>query len=153
MKIGFTGTRWGVDDNRLKTLKYVVEKLKVSRVGHGMCVGADAQFHKLIRNLNKKVWIKGHPPIEQGKFFSNDLDCDEVAEPKEYLDRDRDIVDEAEVMIATPNENVEQKRSGTWYTIRYAKKVIKSDKGKCKKLYIFLPNGKFKFYDFSKLNK
>ena len=152
MKVGVTATRWGVDERRLDTFKYIIEKLGITHFDFGMCVGGDTQAYKIVRSLDKTVWVKGHPPIEQGQFFSN-VDCDDIAKPKDYLSRDRDIVDESEVMIAMPKENTEKRRSGTWYTVRYAKKVIKSDKGSCKKLYIILPNGKVEFFDFKKLTK
>jgi hypothetical protein len=152
MNIGFTGSRWGMGEVRKPIVSYIADKLKVSKAGHGMCAGGDTEFHDLIRALKRKVWIKGYPPTEQGKFFVN-RKCDELQEPKEYLDRDRDIVDEADVMIATPETAEEKRRSGTWYTIRYAKKVIKSGKGKCKKLYIVKPDGKVDYFDYDKLNE
>jgi hypothetical protein len=151
MDIGFTGTRWGMGDIRRPVVSYIADKLGVTKASHGMCVGSDSEFHELMRELPYLVWIKGHPPIVQSLFA--DLDCNETEEPKDYLERDRDIVDDSEVMIATPNEYTEKKRgSGTWYTIRYAKKVIKSGKGKCKKLYIVKPNGKVDYFDSEKLN-
>jgi len=51
--------------------------------------------------------------------------------PTPYLSRNRAIVDETEMLIATPAEFTEQQRSGTWSTVRYAracgKKVAYSD--------------------------
>lgn len=150
MDIGFTGTRWGMGDIRIPIVTYIADKLKVSKVAHGMCIGSDTDFHNLIRAMKRKVWIKGHPPIIKSLF--SDLECDEIAEPKDYLERNKDIVNENEILIATPNEFTEKLRSGTWATIRYARKVIKSGKGKCKKLYIVFPNGKVAYEDYNTLN-
>ena len=44
--------------------------------------------------------------------------------PKPYLDRNRDIVDACEVLLATP-DGPERLRSGTWSTVRYARKIGK----------------------------
>ena len=60
---------------------------------------------------------------------------DETRKQKDYLDRNHDIVDETELLIACPKEPEEITRSGTWATIRYARK-------KKKKLRIILPNGR-----------
>jgi hypothetical protein len=42
--------------------------------------------------------------------------------PKDPLKRNRDIVDAAVMLIAVPKETTEVLRSGTWTTVRYAKK-------------------------------
>lgn len=46
--------------------------------------------------------------------------------PKPYLERNQDIVRSTELLLATPENNVEQQRSGTWATIRFARKMNKS---------------------------
>ena len=43
--------------------------------------------------------------------------------PKKPLIRNRDIVRETAVLIATPEQTIEQLRSGTWATVRYARKM------------------------------
>ena len=42
---------------------------------------------------------------------------------KPPLDRNHDIVERCDLLIATPHTVEEQLRSGTWATIRYARKV------------------------------
>jgi hypothetical protein len=42
---------------------------------------------------------------------------------KPYLVRNHEIVDDSQVLIAAPKEFTEQLRSGTWATIRYARKI------------------------------
>jgi hypothetical protein len=49
---------------------------------------------------------------------------DVMHEVKPFIKRDKEIVDAVETMIATP-AGAEQVRSGTWTTIRYAKKQLK----------------------------
>jgi len=48
-----------------------------------------------------------------------------LCEAKPYLDRNQDIVDGADILIAAPNEDKEIVRSGTWSTVRYARKSKK----------------------------
>lgn len=92
------------------------------RVHHGDCIGADAAMHIIARDyLNKVVVI--HPPTDDAKraFCKWDI----LLGAKPYLDRNHDIVDRSEVMIACPGEHNEVLRSGTWATIRYARKLKK----------------------------
>jgi len=42
--------------------------------------------------------------------------------PKPYLERNHNIVDESELLIACPKSKEEELRSGTWATVRYARK-------------------------------
>jgi hypothetical protein len=44
---------------------------------------------------------------------------------KDNLTRNRDIVDTASMLIAAPEGNAERLRSGTWATVRYARKAKK----------------------------
>ena len=43
--------------------------------------------------------------------------------PRDYLDRNKDIVNNCDLLIAAPKENTEVLRSGTWSTVRYAKQL------------------------------
>lgn len=105
-----------------KALMFAVD---VTEAHHGMCVGADAQFHALLRRLdaNRQIKIIGHPASNFVSHKRAELECDEVREAKPSLTRNHDIVDECNLLIATPKTQHELLRSGTWSTIRYAKKV------------------------------
>lgn len=90
---------------------------------HGDCVGADAEAHDFVRELAPKCTIVGHPPnIDRYRAFKQ---CDVLWPCKPYLVRDRDIVVCADRLIATPKGSHEILRSGTWTTIRYARKAKK----------------------------
>jgi hypothetical protein len=54
---------------------------------------------------------------------------------KPYLSRNKDIVLETELLIATPGEEEEQIRSGTWSTVRYARSLKRM-------INIVLPDGR-----------
>jgi hypothetical protein len=92
---------------------------------HGMCVGADAQFHFMAKALG--YFMIGCPGVTQGGEEwqrSDKCQCDLVVPAKPFLVRNRDIVRESDVLIATPKQVKEQFRgSGTWATIRYAREA------------------------------
>jgi hypothetical protein len=135
MTIGFTGTQRGMTSAQRETVRTLLQDLKPDIVHHGMCIGADAEFHELARQ--ECVYTIGHPGVTRYNGVHNraDVACDFTCEPKHFLRRNRDIVDRAEILIAAPSGWVEQVRSGTWMTIRYA-----TERGR--KLVIVGPDGK-----------
>ena len=137
MKIGFTGTSAGMTNSQLIQVHMLLGDLRWSgatQATHGMCVGADKQFHDMARALG--YFLIGLPGVTtDGRVFKRaDCQCDLVMPEKYFLARNRDIASESDVMIATPQEMEEQIRSGTWATTRYARKLLKP-------LVIVWPNG------------
>ena len=97
-------------------------KLKPTEFHHGGCKGADTEASRIAATLG--IHVVCHPPID--KKAIGDYYADKVLPEKEYLDRNRDIVDCTDCLIATPKENFEVVRSGSWYTVRYARKQNKN---------------------------
>jgi len=98
---------------------------------HGDCVGADAQAHEYARrDLKYKVVL--HPPAEITHRAW--CDGDKVLKPKPYLARNKDIVLGTDLLVATPKETDEKLRSGTWSTIRFARRHKR-------RLVVILPTG------------
>lgn len=132
MKVGFTGTRQGMTSAQKEKVESLLDNFEVSEVHHGDCIGADAQFHIIAseRQLN----IIGHPAlgVEGARAFSSGFS--NILNPKPPLDRNRDIIAVSNILIATPKESREQRRSGTWATIRYAQAAGKT-------IYLISPNG------------
>lgn len=92
------------------------------KVHSGDCIGADKEFHDIAKSLGH--WSVGHPPLN---FYKRAFcDFDEERRPQEFLVRNKIIVDESDQLIATPKGFVEELRSGTWSTIRYARKNVTS---------------------------
>lgn len=132
--IGFTGKRDGMSPQQIELLVFYLKLLKVHlirldrkdssiRFHHGMCIGSDEGFHSLVRNILPDSIIIGHPPINTNLMMRcKSSDFDEMREPKDYLIRNHDIVDESQILISTPNME-EETRSGTWATVRYARKT------------------------------
>lgn len=136
MNLGFTGTQLGCTEPQLEGLRGQLHLLtpfdkQQQRFHHGLCIGADKQAHDIARTIG---WcIIGHPPSNYSKMAS--CRCDEYRPEKPYLDRNRDIVDETEQLLATPATFGELQRSGTWATIRYARKLRRP-------IYIIWPDGR-----------
>jgi hypothetical protein len=83
---------------------------------HGDCVGADADAHAIARALRARVVV--HPPwVTKKRAFCHG---NETRDPLPYLERNHHIVDETDMLIATPR-GPELLRSGTWATVRYAR--------------------------------
>jgi hypothetical protein len=116
MKMGFTGTQKGMTPLQIKAVYLILWEYRPQEVHHGDCIGADEEFHNLAKEVGMRVVI--HPPIKDEKRAF----CvgDESRPEQHYLIRNHFIVDETEVLIATPKSNKEELRSGTWATIRYA---------------------------------
>jgi hypothetical protein len=132
--VGFTGTHFG----RTKDQKYAVQSWLINHMRpgvnlflHGDCVGSDIESASDAREVGYR--IMGFPPINEYRrgFFPND----HTWPAKDFLERDRDIVDQSQVMLATPHESYEIVRSGTWHTIRYALKIGKE-------IHVINSNGK-----------
>jgi hypothetical protein len=131
MRIGFTGTKQGMtDEQKALVHQMLYEKAdRIISVHHGDCIGADADFHHIAAALN--IFITIHPP-ENPKFRAFCKGA--ITHPeKGYLERNHDIVNDTSVLIATP-AGKEVLRSGTWATIRYARKLKR-----CR--YIIMPDG------------
>lgn len=129
--IGFTGTREGMTEAQKATVAQLIVDLDPKQARHGDCVGADADFHALVRELTSARVI-----IHPSNSDTLRAGCvgDQILDEKPPLARNRDIVDNSTLMIATPNTAEEKLRSGTWSTIRYTRKCGKI-------LYVVAPDG------------
>jgi len=125
MKIGFTGTQEGMTPMQLLKVAQFIANNEINEAHSGDCIGADKEFHELITLANKNkefplIRTFGHIPVYDSKRAFCKYHFQHV--PKPYLERNHDIVDSCDYLIATPKEKEEQLRSGTWATIRYARK-------------------------------
>lgn len=119
MRVGITGTHRGATAAQLKTLSEQLQLGGATHLDHGDCIGADSQGHDVARALGLFVTI--HPPTKPRMRAYREGDL--LLPEKPYLDRDRDIVDDTALLIGMPETRREQMRSGTWYTIRYARRT------------------------------
>lgn len=115
MRAGVTGSRNGFarDAQREGVFKILS---RADCLHHGDCVGVDEECARAFRGETI-----AHPPDNvslRSSFFS-----DIIMPAKPYLDRNRDIISSIRYLTAAPDGFQEKRRSGTWATIRYAKKV------------------------------
>lgn len=135
--IGFTGSRDGCTEPQLHTLEWAMIRLyddHGARILHeGDCTGADEQAARMAKALG--FYIIGHPPVETS--LRAHFPSDETREPMTYLARDRALTGEVALLLACPNTAWPQKRSGTWYTIKYAEQTGT-------KTAVILPDGRWR---------
>jgi hypothetical protein len=93
--------------------------LPIHEAHHGMCVGADATFDEMLSYTHATVY--GHPANMPGLRAACPM-VEVEHKPKPPLERNRDIVDASDWLIAAP-KGPEEQRSGTWATVRYARKL------------------------------
>jgi hypothetical protein len=132
MSIGFTGTQIGLTNSQRRNLKRALVALleKHNDLHHGDCIGADKEAHDIARALSYRIIL--HPPtISSKRAF---CDWDVQRDPLSYLKRNTEIVKESDILIACPKEREEQLRSGTWSTVRRARRYNKN-------IIILFPDG------------
>ena len=149
--IGFTGTQVGMSEQQKKLFGKIIAILhsegKIHEFHNGDCIGADFDACNIVQSVSSEIKIYIHPPIIDRKraFFKGAYFTHKA---KDYLDRNHDIVNDSDVLIATPKETFEQLRSGTWATIRYAKR-------RNKPVFLIHPDGNLLRFDkpIEKMNR
>ncbi len=126
MKVAFTGTRRGITLEQKTALLLLLLEKQPEEFHHGDCVGADEQAHVIVRGdemlgLQRVCHVVVHPPDNPKlrAFCKGDT----VLPGAPYLVRNRDMVNDCELLIACPGESEEVLRSGTWSTVRYARRI------------------------------
>jgi len=115
MKIGITGARKGITSEQAEKFQYLFNLFHGYELHHGDCIGADSEAHDIAVSMGSDIVI--YPPaapdlraFKKSKFMRKE---------EGYLKRDRNIVDNTQILIALPEFAYESFRSGTWYTVRY----------------------------------
>lgn len=105
-----------------KAFRSLVCDLSPSYFHHGDCVGSDLQAHNTIKkHTSAKVCV--HPPeVQTKRAFAKGATF--TYDPLPYLVRNKNIVNRCSLLIATPS-GPEELRSGTWSTVRYAKRIAR----------------------------
>ncbi len=113
MRIGFTGTRKGMSPVQKDQLRMVLLALTEANerheFHHGAAEGADWEADAMTVSLDRNIRRTRHE-------FDGD------GSP---LERNLRIVKASDILIAAPDTDKEQLRSGTWATVRYARKARK----------------------------
>ena len=120
--VGFSGTQKGATTEQLGVVGWFLERWKATEIHIGSCVGADEQVFYYVRRYFPELTIYSHPSDILSKRAL--IKADYEFEPKHPLARNVDIVNGCRRFIATPYQAAEQRRSGTWSAIRYARKLL-----------------------------
>ena len=102
----------------MRKIRCFIEDNDVKILHHGDCIGVDVQTAKIAEFMGVKTVC--HPPSNPAARARHASTV--ILPEKEYLVRNRDIVEAVDHMIVVPFEKEEILRSGTWMTYRYAKK-------------------------------
>jgi hypothetical protein len=122
-KIGVTGTRNGMTDFQKERVSRFLQEIfnEKAEFHHGDCVGVDVETAEIAKSLG--YYVVNHPPVDESlRAFHK---SDKILEPKTHFARNRDIVDDTDLLVVVPRENEHQSRGGTWYTHDYAVKKNK----------------------------
>lgn len=133
MTISFTGTRNGLTDPQWLALVAHLEAihehcLTPVMLVHGGCIGSDRAAHDIVREhlwgIHARIVI--HPAANMPVELCDWTDADDMRTSLPPLKRNENIVDAARnggVLLACPQypaDHPESRRSGTWYTVRFA---------------------------------
>jgi hypothetical protein len=135
--IAFTGSQEGpVSKLQERAFTRLIRSRTISIWRHGDCIGWDEFAHNIIVRLyGEKVKVIIHPPDNDEKRAFCKAPNMELMLPKPYLDRDDDMAKICKALVACPKGDVEELRSGTWATVRYAKSYHKP-------VYLVFPSGR-----------
>lgn len=132
MILGMTGNRKGISAQAQERLEQFLSTHDITEAHHGDCLGADTEFHVAVASHEISIVI--HPPTNPSMRAWNKGPQTTIGPAKDYLVRNRAIVRASDVLIAFPGTMHEVLRSGTWSTIRNARKLKKI-------VYIIYPDG------------
>jgi len=136
---GVTASRHYLSERQIDKFRYLANWLYSEgyRIQHnGDCKGGDEALGQHWKTAFPDTKLYGHPPIVSTLRAYQTFSVMWPVKP--YLDRNDDIVNESELIVACP-AGPEALRSGTWSTVRYARGQIKA--GKLKALFIIMPDG------------
>jgi hypothetical protein len=134
MIASFTGTRKGMTPEQREAFRDLLRTQGVETLVHGDCVGADEDADRIastlgvarnirpcnVRDMRARCDLRGARPVEG---------------ERPPLERNRDVVNDGACLIACPSGFKEERRSGTWATVRYARSIHRD-------LYIIWPDGR-----------
>lgn len=121
MIVGFTGTQIGMTMRQRQLFQSFFEDNHVEEFHHGDCIGADCNAHDIVREKFPEIAVVIHPPRDERKR-AKCAGAQQVLPAHDYLIRNQHIVNASGILLACPKSEREELRSGTWATIRYARK-------------------------------
>lgn len=135
--VAFTGTRAGMTRVQSTVLYTVLSELAPMNFRHGCAVGADTEAAILVKRTLPGVRIIGYPSTDHDfaarwRF----VDINDLEQPADTnFARNRRLVHDSQILVATPYHECRQSRGGTWHAVDYALKLNRP-------VYIIYPSGK-----------
>lgn len=110
--VGFTGTRKGMSPNQKEQLEMILYWFySINAFHHGNEPHADKEAEDIFLHSDSDDTLPSKIRLHKPKSFT----------AQHLLQRNREMVDQIDVLIAAPLTDTEQQRSGTWATVRYAR--------------------------------
>lgn len=138
-----TGTKQGMTEPQFNTFSNIVGGLfeKFGNIfRHGDCIGVDWEAGEIVADSFPEVSIIVHPPKNpKYRAYSNKYSV--LLPEDDYLVRDHEMVRRADFTVGFPKDFHEELRSGTWATLRYAKKIKRNH-------MIIWPDGELQLFEF-----
>jgi hypothetical protein len=126
VKVGFTGTREGCTPAQGGALARWFRDNAVTVFRHGACLGADTEAVIHCAHYRPDAVVIAHRSDLAAMTSEIALQHSHGSrDPKPPLERNRDIVDACDLLIVCPKGTAEEQRSGTWATVRYARKRMR----------------------------
>lgn len=125
MNLGFTGTREPLANAQLLSLgEWLKRQTDITQFLHGACVGADATATLLVKgHFGRLVEAHAYPGHIPSMTSEPAMSVSAIRHPPAHtLSRNRAIVEACDLLLACP-KGPEEPRSGTWATVRYARKL------------------------------
>lgn len=125
LQLAISGTRYQIPSWQAEGAIALMERLRPSAVHHGCCTGADEVLGLAACEFGSAPTIVGHPAKGVPFWFrSTKVPCDFLQPELPPLERNKVMVAACHVLIACPSTSDPNARSGTWATIRAAKKLL-----------------------------
>lgn len=128
--IAFTGTRRGLSRSQYQALVEVLSAFPGAPVHNGAAHGADRECLAALTKLgprNVHYWPSNESQREYAFRWGTDFERHPLGAKFNPmlppLDRNRRMVEAATVVVACPQGYAEELRSGTWATVRHARRL------------------------------
>ena len=125
-----SGTRHGLTPVQKEELFKLLHRLpNLQTLRHGNCQGADEEIDELVRSHvavgGRELTIHIHPATNKTWSAACERRHGEhvLHACRTYLKRNEDMVNAAQLAVCFPKTEVEERRGGTWYVVRTARRT------------------------------
>jgi hypothetical protein len=123
MILSVTGSRHGMTARQATAFRELLRQWRPAELHHGDCRGVDDQACTICAVYQPVVPVRvAHPPTNAAQRAFCGYSTHELA-PRSYEQRNAALVAVCTILAAFPRLTVEQRRGGTWMTVRMARAV------------------------------